>query len=227
MRKPDWVIHNVTGNPISFHTHGLDKYGSLEIEIVLPMYHKEGVNFCNYIGAAITDGLKIEDGLMIEGLFNLPVYFFKTMPIHGDKEVFRVVFPDEKGFFPWEEENGARCSEGYIDQIQFTHDKAFFVVVNDPEWVEEYKSGFGKLLPDFTIRQEGCVCVIQRFIAGSNGGLVKSAHFLAGMHLKYMYELVRNLRGLYEAKNVKVLCKDLDYSDLIHEDFKEWKERYW
>lgn len=226
MKKFDWEIHNVVSNPISFHTHGLDKYNSLEIEIVLPLHLKEGASFCNCIGAAIAEGLKIEDGLMVEGLFNLPIYFFKIKPIHGDKEVFRAIFPDANGFFPWEEENGVKCSEGYIDQIEFTQDKAFFIEINDLEWVEEYKSGFGKLLPNFTIRQEGCICVIQRFLAGPNGGLVKSAPFLAGTHLKYMYELVRNLRGLYGAKDIRVICKHLDYSDLIHKDFKEWKERY-
>ena len=111
--KIDWDIHHILDEPMSYHTHGLEQFGSLEIEIVLPLYPHEGAMFCNNIGAAIRDGLEVEDGLMVEGLFNLPVFFFKTMPLHGDKEVYRVVFPDSQGLFPWE----AGCEETYKNQM--------------------------------------------------------------------------------------------------------------
>ena len=111
--KIDWDIHHILDEPVSYHTHGLEQFGSLEIEIVLPLYPHEGAMFCNNIGAAIQTGLKVEDGQMVEGLFNLPIFFFKTMPLHGDKEVYRVVFPDSQGLFPWED----GCEETYKNQM--------------------------------------------------------------------------------------------------------------
>lgn len=80
----------------------------MEIEVVLPLYQKEGCAFCNCIGIAIAKGLRIEDGLMVDSLFTdelgckQPIYFFKTKPIHGEKEVYRAIFPDPNGLFPWE-----------------------------------------------------------------------------------------------------------------------------
>ena len=112
--KVDWTIHMILDEPLSFHTHGLNKHGSLEIEIVLPLIKEQGMLFCNYIGEAIAEGRKIEDKQMVEHIFNVPVFFFRTMPLHGESQVLRAVFPDEGGYYPWE----LGCSEPYKSQMQ-------------------------------------------------------------------------------------------------------------
>lgn len=222
MKKFDWEIHNVVDNPISFHTHGLDKYDSLEIEIVLPLHLKEGASFCNCIGAAIAEGLKIEDGLMVEGLFNLPIYFFKTMPIHGDKEVFRAIFPDENGFFPWEEENGVKCSKGYIDQIQFTEDKVFYIRCDDKSRVEEMGNDFGSPFYSFEKRNDVYIRPAQYYIAGENKGLILCSPY-CNSGLSGMLDLVNTLKNSYNTSKVSIVCKNVDYSDPIHKPLKEYK----
>ena len=36
-KKVDWYIHYIPCEQPSFHTHGLNQYGSLELELVLPV----------------------------------------------------------------------------------------------------------------------------------------------------------------------------------------------
>lgn len=35
--KPDWIIHYIICERPSSHTHGLDRHGSLELELNLPV----------------------------------------------------------------------------------------------------------------------------------------------------------------------------------------------
>lgn len=226
--KPDWVVHNVLDNPLSFHTHGLDKYGSLEIEIVLPLYQEEGCAFCNCIGVAIAKGLRIEDGLMVDSLFTdelgckQPIYFFKTKPIHGEKEVYRAIFPDPNGLFPWEVEGRLSCAAEYKDQITFTEGRVFLIEVADRKSVKRYGIKFGSPFYAFEKRNGWFVRPAQYLI---NGELI-----LIGPYTVFsVFELrtfVKRLKGLYEVKGVRVVCRPIDYSDPIHKDFKEYKERY-
>ena len=39
--RPDWIIHYILCDRPSSHTHGLDKYGSLELELNLPVSDKK------------------------------------------------------------------------------------------------------------------------------------------------------------------------------------------
>lgn len=227
--KPDWVVHNVLDNPLSFHTHGLNKYGSLEIEIVLPLYQEEGCAFCNCIGVAIAKGLKVEDGLMVDSLFTdelgcrQPIYFFKTKPIHGEKEVYRAIFPDPNRLFPWEVEGRLSCAAEYKDQITFTEDRVFLIEVADKKSVKRYGTNFGSPFHNFKKKDGWFVRPAHYYLV--NGGLISTGPYT----LSSVFELrtfVNRLKNLYKVRGVRVVCRPIDYFDPIHKDFKEYKERY-
>lgn len=115
--KRDWkiqyIIDDKTGRG-SAHSHGLDKYGSLEIEINLHLRPEVMGQYINLIADHIANkGLQIEDGERVEGIFFCAVYFFKVKSVQSEDVVLRVVLPDEQLRFPWD----ADCSPEYREQI--------------------------------------------------------------------------------------------------------------
>jgi hypothetical protein len=115
--KKDWEIHLVTDTitgKSSAHTHGLDKYGSLEIEINLHLRPEILGQYINLIADHIASkGLQIEDGERVEGIFNSPIYFCKVKSVQSEDLVLRAIFPDENLKYPWDND----CSAGYCEQI--------------------------------------------------------------------------------------------------------------
>lgn len=116
--KRDWEVHLVadaeTGK-LSGHTHGLDKWGSLEIEINLHLRPEVLGQYLNFIANhLVTKGLHIEDGEKVDGIFNCPIYFFKVKSVQSKDEVLRVVFPDENMKYSWDLD----CSPEYREQIE-------------------------------------------------------------------------------------------------------------
>ena len=117
----DWMIHIVAdgtpcevcgeahadqfyGGMCDAHTHGLDKYGSLELQFVLA-YPPESICYIlNSVGENIRNGLMLEDGMTIDGLFEdgAKLKVFKTTAESG-KPVFRLIMPD--GEFRWPEDS--------------------------------------------------------------------------------------------------------------------------
>ncbi len=115
--KRDWEIHYViddmTGRG-SAHTHGLDKYGSLEIEINLHLRPEVLGQYLKLIADNIANkGLQIEDGERVMGIFNCPIYFFKVKSVQSNDEVLRTIFSDENMKYPWDTD----CSPEYQEQI--------------------------------------------------------------------------------------------------------------
>lgn len=225
--KIEWDIHHIIDKPISYHTHGLEQFGSLEIEIALPLYPHDGALFCNTIGAAIREGLKVEDGKMVEHLFNVPVFFFKTMPLHGDKEVYRVIFPDKNDFFPWDMDGYIRCDEPYKSQIKFDKDKVFFIEITDCAVVERRGTGAFSIYEGFEKRNGVYIRPQQYFIAGEKEELIRIPPYMSEVNglLRVVNDLIAF--GDLKRENVRVVCKDLDYADPINKRFCDWKEKYW
>lgn len=136
--KSDWIIHTVIDDQTgkcSGHTHGLNKFNSLEIEININL--RPGVlgQYLNIIADHIVNkNLVIEDGERIVGLFDCPVYFFKTKSTQSEDQVLRGIFPDDSfgymGYYPWDEYNDEHCKSGYIEQITFNTCKVWYVVVD-------------------------------------------------------------------------------------------------
>ena len=147
--KKDWIIHivpdEVTGL-LSGHTHGLDKWGSFEIEINLHLRPEILGQYLNLVAERIVKGLKIEDGERIEGIFNCPIYFFKTKSVQSEDLVLRAIFPDEFGFYPWDLYNDKRCELDYKEQIKFKTFKVWYLVLDfiSDEEKQEYKFSLDK-----------------------------------------------------------------------------------
>ena len=46
---PTWIIHFIPCGQPSYHTHGLNRYGSLELELNLPLEPRQAMLFINLI----------------------------------------------------------------------------------------------------------------------------------------------------------------------------------
>ena len=80
--KPDWIIHYILADRPSSHTHGLDRRGSLELELNLPVPQEKAQMILNLLGLEITEkGKCYRSGDREDDIFTLPVYFFETTPV--------------------------------------------------------------------------------------------------------------------------------------------------
>ena len=71
--RPDWIIHYILCDRPSSHTHGLDKYGSLELELNLPVSDKKAAEVLNLVGDAIAEkGRRYRSGDCEVGILTLP-----------------------------------------------------------------------------------------------------------------------------------------------------------
>lgn len=117
IKEPTWIIHGVVGGPygnVVYHTHGLDKLDSLELELNLPLNQQQAMGFINIIGYAIANGRKLKNNDIIEDLFSCKVFIKEVEGIYGEGEKnLRIVFPDPNFKFPWED----GCEEPYKSQI--------------------------------------------------------------------------------------------------------------
>lgn len=116
--KVDWVIHGVhqEDGGIVYHTHGLNEYGLMELELNLPLQLKRATHFINKIAIhLIENNIAIENEYMDEkNIFQCDIYFEKVKGIDGDgSDKIRVVLPDENFLFPWHE----GCNETYKRQL--------------------------------------------------------------------------------------------------------------
>lgn len=113
--EPTWIIHQVFDeNKIAFHTHGLNKYNSLELELNLPVKLDVGSQIINQIGLAIANGKSFEDGDFDETVLGCKIAFKKAICVFGEKKmVLRIILPDENWKFPWD----IGCNKIYKNQI--------------------------------------------------------------------------------------------------------------
>lgn len=114
---PTWIIHYIPCDQSSYHTHGLDAYGSLELELNLPMTPRRAGLFINLVANEIAEkGKRYRSGDREDDVFNLPVYLFETAPVRPSRDndrVLRILFCDPAGKYPWESD----CGAPYSDQL--------------------------------------------------------------------------------------------------------------
>lgn len=115
--KPDWIIHYIIGGQPSSHTHGLNKYGSLELELNIPFDQRTVGMLLNLIGLEIaTKHKRYQSGDRETDVFNWPIYFLETAPVIPDgnaDRILRVLVCDPGGKYPWED----GCVEPYTRQL--------------------------------------------------------------------------------------------------------------
>ena len=128
---PTWIIHFVPCDQSSYHTHGLDTYGSLELEINLPLApHQAGI-FINLVANEVAEkGKRYRSGDREDDVFNLPFYLFETVPIQPSRDgdrVLRILFCDPAGKYPWESE----CEAPYSGQLNLEEKRAMIALLQE------------------------------------------------------------------------------------------------
>lgn len=114
-RKLDWIIHAVSnGIPCAdcgktensfipgacnFHTHGLEKYGHPDLQIVIEYPPQEIARILNTIGLRIQDGARFAAGDLIKGIYEDCDVRLDTFEETG-RNVLRVIIPDKFNRFP-------------------------------------------------------------------------------------------------------------------------------
>jgi len=123
--KPDWMVHMVLMESCDYceqkdvsklhkhmcniHTHGLEKYDSLELQLVLKLPTNLIGYLINTVGLAIRYGMKLHDGDEINHLIKNFVIKVKEIEDDDEVKVLRLILPDASGKFPEDEE----CIEPY------------------------------------------------------------------------------------------------------------------
>lgn len=131
--NPDWICHLVmygsccdygdsNVSPVNpylcdCHTHGLEKYGGKELQLVVKLPQNMIGYLLNVVGAMVRAGAELKDGDYIDRLLEgCSVLIVKNEDSSG-KEILRIVVPDAKGRFPKDE----GCEQPYSLQGLSTH----------------------------------------------------------------------------------------------------------
>lgn len=126
---PTWIIHFIPCGQPSYHTHGLDRYGSLELELNLPLDLQQATLFINLIANEVAEkGKRYRSGDREDNVFNLPFYLFETAPIRPSRDndrVLRILFCDPAGKYPWEPE----CEAPYSNQLNMLEKQAMIALL--------------------------------------------------------------------------------------------------
>ena len=99
MKKADWIWHYVSNNAVcqecgetehglpeyicDAHTHGMNKYGHLEFQVVVDYGPREIGRLLNEMGFKVQNGERFKDGDEIEGLyFDCNIYLRQVTDAH-------------------------------------------------------------------------------------------------------------------------------------------------
>lgn len=116
--KIDWIIHLVVNGvacadcgkrhyeflpyTCNVHTHGMEKYGHLDFQIVLELSQKMQMYILNTLGLRVQAGEKFKAGDIVSGICQ--GYDLKLVEMQeAERTVLRVLIPDEAHKFPDDE----------------------------------------------------------------------------------------------------------------------------
>ena len=116
--KMDWIWHYVSNHRMceccgkvedSFpqyicdaHTHGMEKYGQLEFQVVLDYGPEECGRLLNTMGCRVRDGERFKNGDKVEGLYlDCDVQLREMKDAHGNR-ILRLIIPDKQNRLPEE-----------------------------------------------------------------------------------------------------------------------------
>jgi hypothetical protein len=104
-----WKTHavfpdgKINPNKVNFHTHGiLEKFGHLDFQVVIPLKPElvHGI-FWDLVDQIIS-GKKFEEDKEYAGIIKNYNVMFRNF-CEGDRNVLRLIFPDENGLYPFEQ----------------------------------------------------------------------------------------------------------------------------
>lgn len=124
----DWIIHMVVNglacaecgkveqpflkHLCNCHTHGMDRYGHLDFQMILQVSPEVVGYILNTFGKRVQAGESFKAGDMIEGIFlDCPVRLDSFWEC--DRKVLRVIIPDGQNRFPEDPE----CTYPYSHQL--------------------------------------------------------------------------------------------------------------
>lgn len=130
-QKIDWIIHHVVNGAAcdccgeieeSFpeymcnaHTHGLERYGHLNFQIVLAMDPQIIGYILNDMGLRVQSGVKFKSGDVISDAL-AGGYNIRLLEVEETgRKVLRILLPDENNRFPGDED----CQYPYSQQENF------------------------------------------------------------------------------------------------------------
>ena len=105
--KYNWQIDYVfgleeQGDVINAHTHGMENYGHLDFQIVIPFRLEHIYSLLNAMGERVRKGEVFKSGDVVSRLYqnvNIRLESFKE----SGRDVLRLIIPDQSGKFPEEE----------------------------------------------------------------------------------------------------------------------------
>ncbi len=127
MQKIDWIIHLVANGvceecrreehlflpyTCNAHTHGMERYGHPDFQLVLAYPPEEICRILNTMGLRVQAGEQFQAGDMVSGIYEDCDVRLDAAREDG-RNVFRVVVPDKYNRFP--EEEG--CMDRYCVQL--------------------------------------------------------------------------------------------------------------
>ncbi len=127
MKTIDWIIHLVANgvrcgecgeaengflpNMCDAHTHGMDKYGHQEFQMVLMIGPELICYILNELGLRVQAGERFKDGDSVSEIIKDFDIRIKEVAV-DEKKLLRVVLPDPENRFPGDEQ----CAEYYNQQ---------------------------------------------------------------------------------------------------------------
>ena len=123
----DWIIHLVANGACdecgktemgflpylcNAHTHGMEKYGHMDFQMVLRTSDQEIARILNTLGLRVQAGERFHAGDCVSGIYtdcDVRLDAFEET----DRQVLRVIIPDKYNVFPEEE----HCMEPYKWQL--------------------------------------------------------------------------------------------------------------
>lgn len=114
--KVDWIIHLVA-NGVSCakcgevennfpqyicdaHTHGMDKYGHMEFQLVINYGMEHVCYLLNSLGRRVQNGERFKSGDVVKGLYEDCDITLHSIPDSNGVHVLRLIIPDKKNRMP-------------------------------------------------------------------------------------------------------------------------------
>ena len=131
MKKIDWIIHLCANGACdcgevetgfrpylcNAHTHGMQKYGHMDFQMVLRTDDREIARILNTLGLRVQAGERFKDGDYVSGIYedcDIRLNVFEETGRH----VLRVIIPDKCNIFPEDK----RCMAPYSSQLLKTEE---------------------------------------------------------------------------------------------------------
>ncbi len=117
-KKVDWIVHLVAnGVPCATcgeveynfpkficdaHTHGMDKYGHMEFQLVIDYGMEHVCYLLNSMGLRVQNGEKFKSGDVVKGLYEDCDVTLQAIPDSNGVQVLRLIIPDKHNRMPFD-----------------------------------------------------------------------------------------------------------------------------